>query len=290
MSPASGPGDVGTGVHPVIAFCVGFLVLGVVVAVRWGGQRFEGPPTKSESTSTGERALRALWYTDVHLVAALATGLLVVGPGGRLVMRLLAVTAGEAAQGRITEADQTVGRITVDGTLGFIVFGGLFGGFLLGLVAAVLRPWLPPGRVGALCVAGVLLLTAATRNDPLRPENPDFDLVGPGWLAIVAFAALVVLSALTFEAMAARLAKSVPLANLRRPVTLLPYLPLVLMALTATLPLALAAVAVAALLGGLPVLRRWWTGPVRTIGRVALAVAVVALVPALVSDLSAIAT
>ena len=31
------------------------------------------------------------------------------GAGGRLVMRLLAVTAGDGAQGRITEADQVVG-------------------------------------------------------------------------------------------------------------------------------------------------------------------------------------
>ena len=37
-------------------------------------------------------------------------------------MRLLAVTAGDAAQGRITEADQLVGAISVDGTMGFVIF------------------------------------------------------------------------------------------------------------------------------------------------------------------------
>jgi len=36
------------------------------------------------------------------------------------------VTAGPEAQGRVTEADEVVGRISVDGTLGFVVFTGLF--------------------------------------------------------------------------------------------------------------------------------------------------------------------
>ena len=48
-------------------------------------------------------------------------------------MRLLAVTAGPTAQGRITEADQVVGRISLDGTLGFIVFTSLFFGAPVGL-------------------------------------------------------------------------------------------------------------------------------------------------------------
>lgn len=43
-------------------------------------------------------------------------------------MRLLAATAGDAAQGRRTEAEEIVGRITTGGSIGFIVFTGLFFG------------------------------------------------------------------------------------------------------------------------------------------------------------------
>ena len=67
------------------------------------------------------------------------------GAGGRLVMRLLAVTAGPGAQGRITEADQVVGRISVDGTLGFIIFAGLLFGAASGAAYLLLRRWPAPG-------------------------------------------------------------------------------------------------------------------------------------------------
>jgi len=40
----------------------------------------------------------------------LVAGILAAGAGGRLVMRLLAVTAGPDAQGRITEAEKLVGH------------------------------------------------------------------------------------------------------------------------------------------------------------------------------------
>jgi hypothetical protein len=274
-------------VHPIILICLALVLLGVAAAIRWGGQPFTTPPLAAGAGAL-DRARRALWYVEVHVLAAIATGLLVVGPGGRLVMRLLAVTADEAAQGRITEAEEVVGRVSVDGTLGLIIFAGLFGALLLALVAAVLRPWLPAGRLGAVCVAGALLLTSATRTDPLRPDNPDFDLVGPGWVAVVAFTALVLVSALAFDAIASRTARALPLADLRHPLTLVPYAPLVLIGATGALPIAIVAVAVAAGLGAVPQLRRWWVGPVRTGGRIVLVGAAVVLVPFLVGDLRSI--
>jgi hypothetical protein len=276
--------------HPIIVLCLALLAVGLVAAVRWGGQPFPAPAAASTAEPPGAlgRAKRALWYVDVHLLAAIATGLLVIGPGGRLVMRLLAVTAGDPAQGRVTEADEIVGRVSVDGTLGVLVFVGLFGAFLLAVAAGVLRPWLPVGRLGALCVAGALLLTGATRNDPLRPENPDFDLVGPAWLAIAAFTALVVASALVFEAIATRAARAVPLLDGHRPLTFVVYLPLLLVGLTGLLPVAILVAILAASLGAVPALRRWWAGPLRTGGRVVLVGAAVALLPLLVLDLRAI--
>lgn len=45
-------------------------------------------------------------------------------------MRLLAVTGGDEAQGKLTEADQIIGSITVHGTVGLYVFGGILPGLL----------------------------------------------------------------------------------------------------------------------------------------------------------------
>src|SRR5215213_11466994 len=84
---------------------------------------------------------RYLWYLAVALLSGAAAGILAAGAGGRLVMRLLAVTAGADAQGRITEAEEVVGRITVDGTIGFVLFTGLFVGLPSAVGYLLLRRW-----------------------------------------------------------------------------------------------------------------------------------------------------
>jgi hypothetical protein len=116
-------------------------------------------------------------------------------------MRLLALTAGPDAQGRITEADQVVGRITADGTLGFIVFNGIPFGLLAAALYLLLRRWLPAGRLGGLTLGVLLLVVAGTRIEPLRADNPDFTLVGPSWLAVAAFVALGLLHGMVVTAL-----------------------------------------------------------------------------------------
>jgi hypothetical protein len=139
----------------VIVGCVVLVLVGLLVVVRWGGLAVQPPPmpTNDEPDPTGRPPVglvvrRYLWYLTVAIGAGVGTGILAAGAGGRLVMRLLAVTAGPDAQGQITEADQVVGRISLDGTLGFIVFTGLFFGAASGAAYLLLRRWLPAGRTG----------------------------------------------------------------------------------------------------------------------------------------------
>jgi hypothetical protein len=201
----------------VIVVCIALVLAGLVAVVRWGGLAVEPPPLPEPDTAGQTRrppglVLRCyLWYLTVAVTAGLGAGILAAGAGGRLVMRLLAVTAGADAQGRITEADQLVGRITVDGTLGFVVFTGLFFGLASGLVYLLLHRWLPAGWVGGLAYGVMLLIVAGTRLEPLRRDNPDFDLVGPGWLSVAAFSTLVIFHGLLVAALAGRLSRAVPL-------------------------------------------------------------------------------
>jgi hypothetical protein len=181
----------------IVVVCGVAVVLGLVAVWRWGGLDVRPP---DDATALD----RYLWSLNVALAGGLGAGLLVLGPGGRLAMRLLAVTAGRGAQGRITEADEVVGKITLDGTLGIVVFVGLLGGVASGVLYLLIRRWLPSGRMGGLAYGLLLLALFASRLDPLRKDNPDFDLVGPGWLAIVAFAALVVVHGMAVAAFAAR--------------------------------------------------------------------------------------
>ena len=97
----------------VIIFCVMLVLVGLVAVVRWGGLAVEPPPVPAPdapgSTDRPPASLvvrRYLWYLAVALVSGAGAGILAAGAGGRLVMRLLALTARADAQGRIAEADQ----------------------------------------------------------------------------------------------------------------------------------------------------------------------------------------
>jgi hypothetical protein len=275
----------------VIVLCVVLVIAGLVAAVRWGGLTVE-PPSPPAPDAAGPTApppiglvvRRYLWYLAVAVASGVGAGLLAAGAGGRLVMRLLAVTAGPTAQGRVTEADQVVGRISVDGTLGFVVFTGLFVGLVTGVLYLLVRRWLPAGRTGGLAYGALLLVVAGTRLDPLRPGNPDFDLVGPGWVSVAAFATLVVFHGVLVAALAARVSRAVPLLG-TGPRAIVAHAPLLLLAPlgSAVLLLAIAGVMVA-LASQIPaVVAAWRDRRLVTVGRVALAVVAVVALPGFAS-------
>lgn len=275
-----------------MGICASLVIAGVVAAVRWGG--LEVQPARSQAAPPDMRpaavARRFLRSVTLAVVAGAGAGVLVAGAGGRLAMRLLAVTAGDDAQGRLTEADEIVGQISIGGTVSFIAFTALLFGTASGILYMLVRRWLPGGRLGALTYGVLLLVLAATRLEPLRADNPDFGLVGPGWLAALVFGAVVVLHGMLVAALAARYSKVLQLASRDRR-SLATYTPLVVL-----LPIAPAALALA-IIGGVTVaLSR--IGPVvgalrshgaRVAGRVAVAVAAVAALPGCVTAIVDIA-
>jgi hypothetical protein len=264
----------------VIVVCIVLLLAGLVAVVRWAGLTVEPPPMPAQGpggpTDPAPVRLvvrRLLWSLTIAVTSGVGAGILAAGAGGRLVMRLLAVTAGTDAQGHITEAEQIVGRITIGGTLSFIIFTALFFGLPSGAAYLLLRRWLPAGWAGGLAYGALLLVVAGTRVEPLRRANPDFDLVGPGWVSVAAFAALVVFHGVLVAALAGRLSRALPLlAAQPRAITahapllvLLPLLPLTLLAVIAG--------AVAILVSRSPqAVAAWHTRAVVVIGRVALAI------------------
>lgn len=178
----------------VIAICAAVVAAGLVLVAR---NNRDAPP-----------ALPPLRYVAVCVGAGLGAGAIAAGCGGRLVMRLLALTSPEA-KGAITEAEAVIGEITLGGTLGFVVFVGLPAGFLAGVLYALAGPLLPRGRAGGLALGAILLVLAGS-FEPLRAENFDFNLVRPDWLSVLAFTALALFQGLLVVALAARLSRDVP--------------------------------------------------------------------------------
>ncbi len=90
------------------------------------------------------------------------------------------------------------------------LFGGILPGLLSGALYVVFRRWLPSGRLGGLAFGALHLVVAATRVDPLRPDNPDFDIVGPGWLSVATFALAAILHGMAVVAIANRYSTRLP--------------------------------------------------------------------------------
>ena len=121
-------------------------------------------------------------------LAGLIAGLIAGGIGSRLAMRVLALTSPDA-RGTITEADEVVGRITLDGTL-FLLMAGAALGMAGGLAYVAIRRWLPSR--GAALAFGLLML-ALSGGLLVDPDNIDFAILDPAWLAITMFALLPIL-------------------------------------------------------------------------------------------------
>src|SRR3954454_22417619 len=155
--------------------CGVLLLAGVLAAVRWGGEAVQPPPPheREDERPWVASIRRYVWYLAVGVVAGIGAGVLVAGAGGRLIMRLLAVTADEKSRGLETEAEEIVGRITTGGTLTFIIFTALFLGLATGPLHLVIPPWLPAGWLAGLAFGALLLAALATRVDPLRADNSD---------------------------------------------------------------------------------------------------------------------
>jgi hypothetical protein len=145
-----------------------------------------------------------MWLLTVALLTGLLVGTFVVGPAARLAMRLLAAASPDS-QGRLTEAEEVVGEISLDGTLAIFVFIGLPLGMVVGIVYAFVSWVLPRGVAGGALLGASLLVIFGSRVDPLREDNPDFDIVGPGWLSITTFTAMAVLTGILTAPIAGRI-------------------------------------------------------------------------------------
>jgi hypothetical protein len=280
------------------------LVVGLVITVTWGGVPFHrwhaaeqgrrdgtSATARTEVPSVATAARTYLRGVAVALVGGFWAGALVTGPSMRLIMRLLAVTGGDGAQGRITEADQVVGEVALDGTIGLYVFGGLLPGLLSGAIYVVIRRWLPAGRLGGVAFGLLHLVVAATRVDPLRPDNRDFDIVGPGWLSVLTFGLAAIAHGMAVAAVANRFSAVFPPAGRQRAVRvraglpLVPPLLLLIPGFAMLIPIGIGLVLAVALLkvdGSTQITTR---RPFQLGGCVALALLAVALAPGAVADL-----
>lgn len=204
-------------------------VVGTIYAIARSGREMHVPWDKNADPLAVRRIIhRYVWYVTLAVGAGISSGIIMIGFGGRLAMRVLAVTGGASAQGRITEAEEIVGAITLDGTIGFILFNGLIGGIFTGLLFVAGYRWLPRGRWRGPIFGLLLMIVFASRIEPLRSSNPDFDIVGPGWLSILLFTTIAVLHGVMLDAVTTRYSRSLPVLPFKLKESF-PYAPLLIL-------------------------------------------------------------
>ncbi len=182
---------------------IAFFALAIL---RWGHLPIRTPTSRenTDSASWPSRLVASVRALGPVCSGGFIGGVLVAGFFGRFVMRILAVTSGDAAQGLQTDADETVGEITVSGTIGFIVFVGLGAGAVAAIVLLLARPWLHVGGATAGVLAGLVPLVLFGARD-FSSENLDFSILTPTWLAVALIVGGTVLFGAAVGSVTARL-------------------------------------------------------------------------------------
>jgi hypothetical protein len=129
-------------------------------------------------------------------LAGLVVGVVVLGLGGRIVMRLAAVID-PASVGRRTENGNRIGDITLEGTAVLIIFGGLLVGAAASVVWVAIQEWIP-GRLRVRALLAMPIAVALTGFQLVRPENHDFRILAPVGPILVLLLALVAIAGFAF--------------------------------------------------------------------------------------------
>lgn len=269
------------------------MLAGAVLIVVWGGAPVRPPPGQyaapdpSSDRSEGQnRALqRYLWWANLACFAAAVSALLIAWPGGRLVMRVLAMTSPASAQGQTTEAQATVGVPSLQGTLELLLIGGLPAGFIASLIFLLIHRLLPSGRLGGPLAGLTGLLVLGAFLDPFRVNNIDFRIVGPGWLSVVLFTILAVLVGALAAAAAGWYSQRLPMPSGQAGKA---YIPLVagLVFLPAAVLIAVGALMVMIWSAVVPNPHSWASPRYKWAGMALLGLAVLSTLPAFIGSIN----
>ena len=189
----------------IIVVVLGLICIAIGLFVSWTSRNLllKVPNPVDDDSEWRVRIHAAVMTVGAAIAAGAVSGVLVLGIVGRLVMRILAATSSDA-QGLLTEAGEAIGEITSGGTIGFLIFVGLGGGVISAFGYLVIRPWLPARAGQAGLLFAVLAIGTLGVGDAFSPDNVDFDILTPRWLAVVLVVATGFLFGTTFTALAAR--------------------------------------------------------------------------------------
>jgi hypothetical protein len=162
-------------------------------------------------------------------LAGLIVGVVVLGLGGRVVMRLAALID-PSSTGIRTENGNRIGDITLEGTAVLILFGGLLVGAAASVVWVAIQEWIP-GRPSVRAVLAMPIAVALTGFQLVRPENHDFRILAPAGTIVVLLLALVAIAGFAFAVVDGWLDRRLPPPSPRLTPSVAVYLLMILVGL-----------------------------------------------------------
>lgn len=195
----------------VAAVCSLGVLVSVVVIVA--GRRVEATVRADDGSPWRARARSELSAMCAAIAAGAIGGLLSIGMGSRLMMRVLAATSPDA-NGRLTDADEIVGEVSSGGTVFLLAAGALVG--VVGAVGYRSVRRLLPGRSLAAGLVGMGIFGGllARPSALLDPDNHDFAILEPRWLAVTLCIAVIAIGPLTIAVLVDRWAPRWPTPGL----------------------------------------------------------------------------
>ena len=165
--------------------------------MRAGAGTVEAGVTDTEGRRTREVRAFAEILRGI-LVAALACGIvgtLIGGLGGRIVMRAAALLD-PSSTGFATANGNRIGDITLGGTFALLIFGGLLVGLVAAVVWVTVAPWLPRGGIRQ-ALASAVVAVALAGGLLVESSNPDFALLDHDLVIVAMLLAIPALFGLT---------------------------------------------------------------------------------------------
>jgi hypothetical protein len=174
----------------------------------------------ANTTSAVDDAVLAAFFRRAVAtgMAAALTGLVVGGAGGRLVMFLSRLIADDRMIGLRTENGNVIGEFTVDGTMGLVIFVGLFAGLAAAVLLVIVDPWIEWAGLLRSVVFGCILFALGSRA-VIERDNQDFSILGNQAMNVAMFASLFIVFGLLVVWLRARLLRWLPPAEFGGEVT-----------------------------------------------------------------------
>lgn len=159
--------------------------------------------TPTRRRDIGHAIVDRLDRAGTATLAGAVAGLFALGLGSRVAMRVVALTSGRIGSGVRPDSGAVPGEVTFSGT-SFLLLAGATIGLVLGLlVMAGLGRWVDDTRPRSRWLLAPVAAAMPTFV-LLDPNNIDFGLFGPTWLAISLFLALPVAYGIAVVVLTAR--------------------------------------------------------------------------------------